>query len=47
MLYKFTYYFNNKLLHHTCRNSKEADFFFNLLLSLGCYSIRVDTIIKR
>lgn len=46
MIYKFTYYYNNKLLIHTCKTLKEADYFFNLLLSLRCNSIRIDTQLK-
>lgn len=46
MLYKFTYYNNNRLVYKTCYTEREAEVFFALLVSAK-YCFRVQTIIKR
>lgn len=46
MIYKFTYYYNNKLMVHTCRTEKEANIFFDILMAIKCQSIRIDTFKK-
>lgn len=44
MIYKFTYWYNDRLLKHTCRTVKEADTFFQLLLAIKCQSVRIESI---
>lgn len=46
MLYKFTYAYKNKILTKVCTTTKEADMFFNILISLNVDYIRVITFTK-
>lgn len=47
MIYYFDYLLNNNLLHHTCYTLREAEIFFDILVSAGSTSIRVITREKR
>lgn len=46
MIYKFTYYFNDKIYYKTCTTQREADVFFNILVSANL-PFRVITTTKR
>lgn len=43
MIYYFDYVLNDKLAHHTCYTLKEAEVFFDIIVSAGSTSIRVIT----
>lgn len=46
MIYKFTYFFDNKLLYKTCTTEREALIFFNILASAKI-PFKIITITKR
>ena len=43
MIYIFDYMLNNDLKHHVCYSIREAEIFFDILISAGAFSIRVIT----
>lgn len=47
MLYKFTYHLNGELRYNTCTTLREAELFFDILISAKCDYIRVITFTRR
>ena len=43
MIFYFSYMLNDKLAVHTCYTLREAEIFFDIILSAGSTSIRVIT----